>query len=193
MIRLLWAIIVALSSGFRSRRGLMLENLALRQQLATVLQKAPAADQAGGPHVLGGAAPSVVGMGGCGRHREARSWRACTWWCRDVHSLAPRGEILIRASPHLGGKGVPTVASQCRTNADDDTASRCRRRVDARASAAAFWRATASCGTFLSLHERGRPQGTRVPLQRCKCYSGEEPEGHTSCPSVSSLSKMTLP
>src|SRR6266498_1677383 len=39
MIRLLWAIIVALSSGFRSRRGLMLENLALRQQLSTVLQK----------------------------------------------------------------------------------------------------------------------------------------------------------
>ena len=39
MIRLLWAIVVALSSGFRSRRGLMLENLALRQQLSTVLQK----------------------------------------------------------------------------------------------------------------------------------------------------------
>ena len=38
MIRLLWAIIVALSSGFRSRRGLMLENLAPRQQLSTVLQ-----------------------------------------------------------------------------------------------------------------------------------------------------------
>jgi hypothetical protein len=31
MIRLLWAIIAALSSGFLSRRGLMLENLALRQ------------------------------------------------------------------------------------------------------------------------------------------------------------------
>src|SRR6266496_6198492 len=39
MIRLLWAIVVALSWGFRSRRGLMLENLALRQQLSTVLQK----------------------------------------------------------------------------------------------------------------------------------------------------------
>jgi hypothetical protein len=39
MIRLLWAIVVAVSSGFRSRRGLMLENLALRQQLSTVLQK----------------------------------------------------------------------------------------------------------------------------------------------------------
>jgi len=39
MIRLLWATIAALSSVFRSRRDLMLENLALRQQLATVLQK----------------------------------------------------------------------------------------------------------------------------------------------------------
>ncbi len=39
MFRLLWAIVVALSSGFWSRRGLMLENLALRQQLSTVLQK----------------------------------------------------------------------------------------------------------------------------------------------------------
>ena len=39
MIRLLWAIVAALSSGFQSRRGLMLENLALRQQLSTVLQK----------------------------------------------------------------------------------------------------------------------------------------------------------
>jgi len=39
MIRLLWATIAALSSGFRSRRDLMLENLALRQQLSTVLQK----------------------------------------------------------------------------------------------------------------------------------------------------------
>src|ERR1700694_1306407 len=39
MIRLLWAIVVALSSGFRSRQGLMLENLALRQQLSNMLQK----------------------------------------------------------------------------------------------------------------------------------------------------------
>ncbi len=34
-----WAIIAALSSGFRSRQGLVLENLALRQQLATEVQK----------------------------------------------------------------------------------------------------------------------------------------------------------
>ncbi len=39
MIRLLWAIIAALFSGFRSQGGLMIENLALRQQLSTVLQK----------------------------------------------------------------------------------------------------------------------------------------------------------
>jgi putative transposase len=39
MLRLLCAIIVALFSGFRSQGGLMLENLALRQQLSTVLQK----------------------------------------------------------------------------------------------------------------------------------------------------------
>jgi len=39
MIRLLWAIIAALFSGFRSQSGLMIENLALRQQLSTVLQK----------------------------------------------------------------------------------------------------------------------------------------------------------
>jgi hypothetical protein len=39
MFRLFWAIIAALSLGFRSRRALMLENLALRQQLSTVLQK----------------------------------------------------------------------------------------------------------------------------------------------------------
>jgi len=39
MLRHLWAIIAALFSGLRSRRGLMLENLALRQQLSTVLQK----------------------------------------------------------------------------------------------------------------------------------------------------------
>src|SRR6266542_3945618 len=38
MIRLLWAIIAALS-GFQSRRSLMIENLALRQQLSTVQQK----------------------------------------------------------------------------------------------------------------------------------------------------------
>jgi hypothetical protein len=43
--------------------------------------EAPAADQTGGPCVLGRAAPSVVGMGGCGRHREAR----------DRDRLAPRG------------------------------------------------------------------------------------------------------
>src|SRR5215471_12616936 len=39
MLRLLRAAIAALCSGFRSRRQLVLENLALRQQLATVLQK----------------------------------------------------------------------------------------------------------------------------------------------------------
>ena len=39
MFRLLWAIIAALSSGIRSRRALMVENLILRQQLSTVLQK----------------------------------------------------------------------------------------------------------------------------------------------------------
>jgi len=39
MLRLVWAIIAAVFSGLRSRRGLMLENLALRQQLSTVLQK----------------------------------------------------------------------------------------------------------------------------------------------------------
>jgi hypothetical protein len=39
MLRLLRATIAALLSGFRSRRELILENLALRQQLATVLQK----------------------------------------------------------------------------------------------------------------------------------------------------------
>jgi len=39
MFRLLWAIIGALFSGFRSQGGLMIENLALRQQLSTVLQK----------------------------------------------------------------------------------------------------------------------------------------------------------
>jgi len=39
MIRLLGAIIAALFSGFRSQGGLMIENLVLRQQLSTVLQK----------------------------------------------------------------------------------------------------------------------------------------------------------
>ena len=39
MVRLLTAFVAALLSGLRSRRELMLENLALRQQLATVLQK----------------------------------------------------------------------------------------------------------------------------------------------------------
>ena len=39
MIRLFLATIAALVSGFRSQRGLMIENLALRQQLSTVLQK----------------------------------------------------------------------------------------------------------------------------------------------------------
>ena len=39
MLRLLRATIAAILSGFRSRRELVLENLALRQQLATVLQK----------------------------------------------------------------------------------------------------------------------------------------------------------
>ena len=39
MLRLLRATIAAVLSGFRSRRELVLENLALRQQLATVLQK----------------------------------------------------------------------------------------------------------------------------------------------------------
>ena len=39
MLRLLRTIIAALLSGFRSRRDLVFENLALRQQLATVLQK----------------------------------------------------------------------------------------------------------------------------------------------------------
>ena len=39
MLRLVWAIIAAAFSGLRSRRGLVLENLALRQQLSTVLQK----------------------------------------------------------------------------------------------------------------------------------------------------------
>jgi hypothetical protein len=41
MLRLLSASIAALRSGFRSRRELFLENLALRQQLAT--QKRPRA------------------------------------------------------------------------------------------------------------------------------------------------------
>src|SRR6266513_3575362 len=39
MLRLLTVSIAALFSGLRSRRELILENLALRQQLATVLQK----------------------------------------------------------------------------------------------------------------------------------------------------------
>jgi len=39
MLRLLSASIAALRSAFRSRRELILENLALRRQLATVLQK----------------------------------------------------------------------------------------------------------------------------------------------------------
>jgi hypothetical protein len=39
MLRLLRAVIAAILSGFRARRELVLENLALRQQLATVLQK----------------------------------------------------------------------------------------------------------------------------------------------------------
>ena len=39
MLRLLSATIAALPSGFRSRQDLILENLALRQQLATALQK----------------------------------------------------------------------------------------------------------------------------------------------------------
>ena len=39
MVRLLTVIIAAVFSGFRSRRELMLENLALRQQLATLMQK----------------------------------------------------------------------------------------------------------------------------------------------------------
>jgi len=39
MLRLLMAIVAALLSGFRSRKELMLENLALRQQLSTVLLK----------------------------------------------------------------------------------------------------------------------------------------------------------
>jgi len=39
LIRLLWAIIAAVVSGFRSQGGLMIENLALRQQLSTLLQK----------------------------------------------------------------------------------------------------------------------------------------------------------
>ena len=39
MFRLLWALIAALLSGFRSQRALMLENLTLRRQLSTVLQK----------------------------------------------------------------------------------------------------------------------------------------------------------
>src|SRR6266702_6275462 len=39
MIRLLWAIIAAVVSGCHSQGGLMIENLALRQQLSTVLQK----------------------------------------------------------------------------------------------------------------------------------------------------------
>jgi len=39
MFRLLAALVPALRSAFRSRRDLVLENLALRQQLATFLQK----------------------------------------------------------------------------------------------------------------------------------------------------------
>jgi len=39
MIRLLATLVIALLSGFRSRRDLVLENLALRQQLATLLHK----------------------------------------------------------------------------------------------------------------------------------------------------------
>ena len=39
MVRLLTASVAALLSEFRSRRELVLENLALRQQVATVLQK----------------------------------------------------------------------------------------------------------------------------------------------------------
>jgi len=37
MIRLLWAIIAAVVSGFRSQGGLTIENLALHQQLSTVI------------------------------------------------------------------------------------------------------------------------------------------------------------
>jgi putative transposase len=39
MIRLFLAAFAALVSGFRSQRGLVIENLALRQQLSTMLQK----------------------------------------------------------------------------------------------------------------------------------------------------------
>jgi hypothetical protein len=71
MIRLLWAIIAALFSGFRSQGGLMIENLALRQQLSTVLQKRR-------PRIGPVARPfwvvlrCVGKMVRCGRHREAR-------------------------------------------------------------------------------------------------------------------------
>ena len=55
MLRLLAALVPALRSAFRSRRDLVLENLAIRQQLATVLQKRRP--------LIGGAGPGVLGDG----------------------------------------------------------------------------------------------------------------------------------
>src|SRR6266542_1926183 len=80
MLRLLRATIAALFSGFLPPGAHPREP---RPQTATRhgSAEAPAADQAGGPGVLGRAAPRVVEMVGCGRHREAG----------DSDRLAPRG------------------------------------------------------------------------------------------------------
>lgn len=128
MLRLVWAIIAALFSGLRSRRGLMPGEPRPPSAALHRPAEAPAADRAGGPGVLGRAAPAVVRMVRCGRHREAR----------DGDWLAPRGlravlDVALQAEKVAWpGSGRPGSPRSCPEDGERERvgSSRDPRRVD---------------------------------------------------------------
>jgi len=76
MLRLLAALVPALRSAFRSRREFLLENIALCQQLATMVQRGQAPHPARRSCLLGCLSAPLVALGRHPRHREAR-YRRC--------------------------------------------------------------------------------------------------------------------
>jgi hypothetical protein len=66
-------ILTGLLRGLRTRRALVLENLALRHQLAVLQRTAPRPRLDGRPAALGPAIPPLEPLDGCRLHRPTRS------------------------------------------------------------------------------------------------------------------------
>ncbi len=107
MLRLVAVVIRSFASLVRSRRELVLENLALRQQLATMVQKARPRIRTADRVLLGGSPARLVALGRSPRRREAR----------DRRGVAPGrlpGLYWQRLSRRGRSSGRPAVAGEVR-------------------------------------------------------------------------------